>query len=95
MRLDTGEETGGAEVGKNVLDRWKVVGEGYFEGLVDSIGVTERSEGGALKHVADGEGELSLQCSHNRGNRLVRRWACVTSTEACEINFVSVKCSMK
>ena len=60
VRLDTREEIGGAEVGENVLDGWKLVGEDYFEGLMDSIGVTERYEGGALKHVADGEGEFEL-----------------------------------
>ena len=47
MRLDTGEEIGGMEVGDNVLDGWKFVGEDYSEGLVDSVGVTERCEGGA------------------------------------------------
>jgi len=56
VRLDTGEEFGGAEVGENVLDRWKFVGEDYFEGLVDSVGVTEKCEGEARKYVADGEG---------------------------------------
>jgi len=62
---------------------------------VDSVGVTERCAGGAPKHVADGEGESSLQCSHDRENRLVRRWACVANTKACEINFVSAKCLMR
>jgi len=59
------------------LDGWEFVGQGHFEELVDSVGVTERCEGGARKHVTDGEEESSLQCSHDRGNRLVRRWACV------------------
>jgi len=31
VRLNTEEEIGGAEVGENVLDGWKFVGEGYFE----------------------------------------------------------------
>jgi len=35
VKLDTGKEIGGAEVGENVLDGWKSVGEGYFEGLVN------------------------------------------------------------
>ena len=60
MRLNTEEEIGGAEVGENVLDGWKFVGEGYFEGLVDSVGVTERCEGGTGKHVTDGEGGVEL-----------------------------------
>jgi len=42
------------------LDGWKFVVEDYFEGLVDSVGVTERCEGGARKHVADGEGGVEL-----------------------------------
>ena len=46
MRLDTREEIGGAKVGEHVLNGWKLVGEGYFEGLVDSVGVMERCEGG-------------------------------------------------
>jgi len=44
---------------------------------VDSVGVADRCEGGARKHVADGEGESRLQCSHGRGNRLMRWWAYV------------------
>jgi len=60
VRLDPGEEIDGAEVGENVLDEWKFVGEGYFEGLVDWVGVTERCEGGARKHVADGNGGVEL-----------------------------------
>ena len=70
MRLDTGEEIGGVEVGENVLNGWKFVGE-------DLVGVAERHEKGARKHVADREGKSSLQCWHDRGNRLVRRRACV------------------
>ena len=42
------------------MDGWKFVGEDYFEGLVDSVGVTERCEGGARKHVTDGEGGVEL-----------------------------------
>jgi len=60
VRLDTGEKIGGVEVGENVLDRLKFVGEGYFEGLVDSVGVTERCEAGTRKHVVDGEGGVEL-----------------------------------
>ena len=60
MRLDTGEEIGGVEVGENVFEGWKFVGEGYFERLVNRIGVTERCEGGARKHVADSEGVVEL-----------------------------------
>ena len=59
MRLDTGEEIG-AEVGEDISDGWKFVGEGYFEGLEDSVGVAERCEVGARKHVADGEGRVEL-----------------------------------
>jgi len=74
VRLDTGEEMDGVEVGENVLDGWKSVGEGFFDGLVDCMGVVERCEEGVRKHVADGEGELRFS-----GNKLVRRWerACV------------------
>jgi len=60
VRLDTGEEIGGAEVGKNVLDGWKFVSEGYFEELMDSVGVAERCEEGTRKHVADGEGGVEI-----------------------------------
>ena len=56
VRLDTGQETGGAEVGENVLDGWKFVGEG----LVDSVGVAERCEGRARRHVADAEGKVKI-----------------------------------
>jgi len=57
---------------------------------VDSVGVTERW-GGARKHVADGERESSLQCSHDReqvDEEADVCKACVANTEACEINFV-------
>ena len=60
MRLDTGEKIGGVEVGENVLDGWKIVEEGYIEGLVYSLGVAERCKGGARKHVADGEGRVKV-----------------------------------
>ena len=54
VRLDTGEEMDGVEVGENVLDGWKSVGEGFFDGLVDCMGVVERCEEGAREHVDDG-----------------------------------------
>ena len=60
MRLDTGEEISSADVGENVLDGWKFIGEGYIKGLVGWVGVTERCEGGARKHVADGEGGVEI-----------------------------------
>ena len=60
VRLDTGQEIGGTEVCENVLDGWKFVGEGYFEGLVYSVAVAERGEGGARKHVADSEGRIGI-----------------------------------
>jgi len=42
------------------MDGRKFVGEAYFEGLVDSVGVAERCKGGARKNVADGEGGVEL-----------------------------------
>ena len=58
MKLATGENW--KHGGSRECFGWKFVGEGYFEGLVDSVGVTERCEGGARKHVADSEGVVEL-----------------------------------
>ena len=42
------------------MDGCKFVGEGYFNGLVDSVGVVERCEGRACEHVTDGEGGVEI-----------------------------------
>jgi len=67
VRLDTGQKIGGAEVGENDLDGWKFVREGYFEGLVDSVGVAERCEGGARKHVGKEVGACKGMCGRYGG----------------------------
>jgi len=48
------------EVGEDVLDGWEIIGEGYFEGLMDLMGEAERCEVRARKHVADGEEEVEI-----------------------------------
>jgi len=48
-------------IGRRECFGWmEFVEEGYFEGLVDSVGVAERCEGGVRKHVVDGEGRVEL-----------------------------------